>query len=392
MSSWKTVALGEIAESIDYGITASSSQRPIGPKFLRITDIQNGSVNWDTVPWCNCDAQSAADAQLKLGDIVFARTGATTGKSFLIRKCPSNTVFASYLIRVRVSSNAEPRFVSHFFHTPMYWAQIFKSARGVAQPGVNATVLKRLEIPLPPIFEQRRIAEVLDHADALRAKRRATLVHLDSLAQSIFVDFFGDPTANTKRWPKVQLQQVCDNITDGTHDTPVRVGSGVPFLTSKNIRPFEFDLSELDFVSPETHQEIIKRCNPRSGDVLYTNIGVNVGNAVVNRLSFEFSLKNVALIQPDFERLDSSFLESLLNFGPFKESILKVSSIGGAQKFVSLRVLRNVTIVLPPAGLQREFAVCIRTLENLRATQRASLAELDSLFASLQGRAFNGQL
>jgi type I restriction enzyme, S subunit len=170
------------------------------------------------------------------------------------------------------------------------------------------------------------------------------------------------------------------------------VESGIPFITSKNIRPFEVDLSELDFVSPETHQDIIKRCNPRPGDVLYTNIGVNVGNAVANRLSFEFSLKNVALIQPDFARLDSRFLEALVNHGAFKESVLRVSSIGGAQKFISLKVLRAVSIVLPPIESQREFARRVRAVEKLKTAQRASLAELDALFATLQHRAFRGEL
>ena len=112
---WKTKLLGEFAESVDYGVTASATDRAIGPKFLRITDIQDGAVDWQSVPWCECDTRSASDARLKAGDIVFARTGATTGKSFLIRECPTDSVFASYLIRVRLGDTAEPRFVSHYF-------------------------------------------------------------------------------------------------------------------------------------------------------------------------------------------------------------------------------------------------------------------------------------
>jgi type I restriction enzyme, S subunit len=199
VSGWKTKSLGELAESVDYGVTASATQQPVGPKFLRITDIQDGTVNWESVPWCECDDRSSSEARLKPGDIVFARTGATTGKTFLIRECPTDTVFASYLIRVRVGGSVEPRYVNHFFQTPIYWVQIAKSARGVAQPGVNATTLKTLEIPLPPLAEQRRIAEVLDRAEALRAKRRAALVQLDSLTQSLFLDLFGDPGQKRQR-------------------------------------------------------------------------------------------------------------------------------------------------------------------------------------------------
>ena len=217
MSGWKTMALGDVAESVDYGIRASASETPIGPKFLRITDIQDGAVNWETVPWCECDTRSASEARLKEGDIVFARTGATTGKSFLIGECPTNAVFASYLIRVRVGDAVEPRFVSHFFQTPAYWAQIMRSARGVAQPGVNATTLKALEVPLPPLAEQRRIAEVLDRSEALRAKRRAALAELNSLTQSLFLDLFGDlyrtrASGSKKAWARFLVSKPANLI------------------------------------------------------------------------------------------------------------------------------------------------------------------------------------
>src|SRR5262249_23683880 len=149
VSLYQRVALDEIAESVEYGVTASALPAPVGPKFLRITDIQNGSVDWDSVPWCECTADAAERSRLKCGDIVFARTGATTGKSFLIRECPRDAVFASYLIRVRLRRDTEPRYVSHFFQTQDYWSQITTSARGVAQPGVNASTLKGLNIPLP---------------------------------------------------------------------------------------------------------------------------------------------------------------------------------------------------------------------------------------------------
>ena len=193
--------LEEIAESVDYGVTASAASRPVGPKFLRITDIQDGIVDWDSVPWCECDRRSSEAAMLQSGDIVFARTGATTGKSFLVKNCPKNSVFASYLIRVRLQQIADPGYVSHFFQTGDYWGQITKGARGVAQPGVNATTLKSLQIPLPPLAEQKRIAGILDAADALRAKRRESLAQLEALLQSTFLTLFGDPVENPMGWP-----------------------------------------------------------------------------------------------------------------------------------------------------------------------------------------------
>ncbi len=277
MSGWKTIPLGDFAESVDYGVTASATEQPIGPKFLRITDIQDGAVNWENVPWCECDTRTASDARLKAGDIVFARTGATTGKSFLIRECPTDSVFASYLIRVRVGDAAEPRFVSHFFQTENYWAQVAKGARGVAQPGVNATTLKALQIPLPPLAEQRWIAEVLDRAEALRAKRRAALAQLDSLTQSLFLDLFGDPVSNPKGVKVVRLADVATRITDGVHQKPNYTETGVPFISVKDITTGKLIFDQCKFISVEDHEKFTKRCKPERLDILYTKVGATYG-------------------------------------------------------------------------------------------------------------------
>ena len=383
--------LGDFAESVDYGVTASATEQPIGPKFLRITDIQNGAVNWESVPWCDCDSRSVSDARLKAGDIVFARTGATTGKSFLIRECPTDAVFASYLIRVRVDDSADPRFVSHFFQTPTYWAQITKSARGVAQPGVNATTLKALEIPLPPLGEQQRIAEVLDRADGLRAKRRAALAQLDSLTQSIFLDLFGDPATNPKGWPKNKLGDIADKITDGEHQTPQRSTHGIKLLSARNIRDGFIDVEDVDYVSSEEHERIKRRCNPEPGDVLISCSGT-IGRVATVTTPEPFSLvRSVALIKPKRDVIDSTFLEYHLRT-PALHSKMQRSANASSQANLFQGQIRELPITLPPLPLQREFALRVQAVEKLKTAQRASLAELDALFASLQHRAFRGEL
>jgi type I restriction enzyme S subunit len=203
---------------------------------------------------------------------------------------------------------------------------------------------------------------------------------------------FGDPVANNRGWPVLRLDEVSRNITDGTHDTPTRTPSGIPFITSKNVRPFEFDLSNLEYVSLETHREIIKRCNPRRGDVLYTNIGASVGSAVQNRFDFEFSLKNVALIQPDREHLLSDYLEYMLNNTKFKEALLSSSAAGGAQKFVTLKALRNAPVPIPPVAAQDQFAARVGAMAIPKAQMAEHQRVLSSAFLALQHRAFMGEL
>ena len=158
---WKRVALNEVADSIQYGHTASAIQRADGPRFLRITDIQDGRVDWDTVPSCDIPKTDIPKYRLSKGDLVFARTGATTGKSFLIKECPE-AVFASYLIRVRVSAELDSHFLSAFFQSPDYWNQIEGSKRGIGQPNVNGKVLGEVQLPVPPLPEQQRIVAEIE--------------------------------------------------------------------------------------------------------------------------------------------------------------------------------------------------------------------------------------
>ena len=157
----RSVRVREIADSIQYGHTASAILRQEGPRFLRITDIQDGGVDWDSVPSCDIVADDVPRYRLSAGDLVFARTGATTGKSFLIGNCPE-AVFASYLIRVRASKEVDPRYLALFFQSPDYWQQIERGKRGIGQPNVNGKVLGEIELPLRPLPEQRQIVAEIE--------------------------------------------------------------------------------------------------------------------------------------------------------------------------------------------------------------------------------------
>ena len=158
---WSRVSLKEVASSIQYGHTASAIERTEGPRFLRITDIQDGRVDWDNVPSCDIPKGDVPKYRLSPGDLVFARTGATTGKSFLIKECPE-AVFASYLIRVRVSADLDSCFLSAFFQSLDYWNQIEGSKRGIGQPNVNGKVLGEVKLPVPPLPEQRQIVAEIE--------------------------------------------------------------------------------------------------------------------------------------------------------------------------------------------------------------------------------------
>lgn len=159
---WRIVNLKSIADSIQYGYTKSSSKENIGPKFLRITDIQDNKVKWDDVPYCKIDNKIKSKYLLKDGDLVFARTGATVGKSFLIKGNIPETVFASYLIRVRVNLEMNEKYLSYFFHSPNYWSQITEGQVGIGQPNVNGTKLGQLQISIAPLETQNLIVSKVE--------------------------------------------------------------------------------------------------------------------------------------------------------------------------------------------------------------------------------------
>lgn len=391
MSEWQTMPLSALAESVDYGVTASASRLPIGPKFLRITDIQGGGVDWNTVPWCACDERAARDAQLRAGDIVFARTGATTGKSYLIDECPDNTVFASYLIRVRLGPLAVPRFVRQFFQTPDYWNQISKSARGLAQPGVNATTLKELRVPVPPLSEQLRIADVLDLADELRAARRAARIQLGELTQSIFVDMFGDPGTNPKRWPTATLEDLFDIARGGSprpiDDYITDDQDGVNWVMIG-------DTVEGDKYIRRTKKRIRPEGALRSrmvgpGDFLLTN-SMSFGRPYIMQTTGCIH-DGWLVLSPRRRDAEPNYFYALLGSpGMYAEFARRAA--GATVKNLNIDLVRSVQVPVPPLAEQERFAVVTATVEQLMSMSDDSLAETDLLLASLRDRAFAGGL
>jgi len=146
---WPIKKIEEIANRIQYGFTQSATADTVGPKFLRITDIQGGIVNWETVPYCFATEQEFVKYKLNTGDIVVARTGASTGENLFIQT-PPRAVFASYLIRIQFTSIALSRYISIHLRSPEYFSYIEGILSGSAQPNANAKQLTSFEIQLPP--------------------------------------------------------------------------------------------------------------------------------------------------------------------------------------------------------------------------------------------------
>ncbi|MFZ1731629.1 MAG: restriction endonuclease subunit S [Bacteroidota bacterium] len=388
------VTLDQVAESITYGVTASASNKPVGPKFLRITDIQDGSVNWEDVPWCDCDQKALKAAQLRRGDIVFARTGATTGKSYLIADCPVNSVFASYLIRVRLGDRAHPDYISHFFNSTDYWSQVAKSSRGAAQPGINATTLKTLQIPLPPLAEQKRIAGILDAADALRTKRRESIHQLDALLQSTFLDMFGDPVTNPKGWALVKSSYLFKEKPKIGTIKPA-AGKGILVVRVGEVGESRIKFEDCDRV--ELSQADFERYVLLPGD---TVIARAIGSKTqLGKASFFDGYpepvvidSHVMRLRPEVEKCNPTWFYTLISSKRGKILLQKKGGETAVQFNINAKQASDIDIPLPPIALQCQFARIVESVIGQRTQGTNHLANLDTLFASLQHRAFNGEL
>lgn len=180
-------------------------------------------------------------------------------------------------------------------------------------------------------------------------------------------------SGNTKTWEKVPLRDVCLKITDGTHDTPIVMRKGVPFLTAIHVQAHGVDYENCLYISQSAHQQIYKRCNPERNDILLVNIGGGVGTSAVVEVDYEFSIKNVALLKPNPRKVLGIFLNQVLrlNRARIANSLLS----GGAQPFLSLSQIGQIPLSLPPLAEQRAIATALSDMDALIAAQEKLIAK-----------------
>ncbi|HXM94212.1 MAG TPA: restriction endonuclease subunit S [Candidatus Dormibacteraeota bacterium] len=257
---------------------------------------------------------------------------------------------------------------------------------------VSKTVVSRIEIFLPRLAEQRRIVEVLDQAEALRAKRRAALAQLNILTQAIFLDLFGDATTYSNGIKRVHLSEVTTRITDGTHLTPRFIDEGVPFIFVKNIKNGDIDFQTDKFIREDEHAALYMRCPVESGDVLYTTVGATYGQAAPVGTFTKFAFqRHIAHLKPDASKVLPEFFGIVMQL-PFVKNQADRWARGAAQPTINLKELREFEIPLPTLTLQRDFARRAAAVEKLKASHQASLTRMDALFAALEHCAFRGEL
>lgn len=437
---WVEVELGEVAKSIQYGYTESSSNKPIGPKFLRITDIQDNNVDWPNVPYCKISDEKLGTYLLKKGDLLFARTGATVGKSFLIRNEIPKSVFASYLIRVSVNNIVlDECLLSYYFYSPFYWQQITEGQVGIGQPNVNGTKLGKLKIPIAPLPIQRAIVLKIENLFASLDKGIADLekaqqqlkVYRQAVLKKAFegklslndekvlnydlsdahenYDFKDEKNHShqkiisnhssdnlPKGWKWVKLAEVCEYISDGDHQAPPKSDVGIPFITISNIDKSNnrIDFSDTFFVLNEYFQNLKDNRKPKKGDILYTVTG-SFGIPVLIDFDKLFCFqRHIGLIRPKTE-INQRWLYYLLQTKHVYNQANEKAT-GTAQKTVALSTLRNIDILFCPKSEQtaivREIESRLSVCDKVEQSITESLEKAKALRQSILKKAFEGKL
>jgi type I restriction enzyme S subunit len=263
---------------------------------------------------------------------------------------------------------------------------------GVGLQHVTKPMVQNLRIPLPPVPEQRRIAAILDKADAILRKREEGIGLAEELLRSTYLEMFGDPATNPKGWSSLEIGDIALQVTDGEHATPQRSATGIMLLSARNIQNGHLDLTHhVDYIPISEFERIRRRFEPTLGDVLISCSGT-IGRVTTVEIAQPFSLvRSVALVRPNTNIVHPKYLEFYLQTSSVQR-LLHRSANKSSQANLFLGPLKAIPVLVPPVQLQEQFVDWLATANPIRSKRAMATEQAAKLFASLVQRAFRGEL
>jgi type I restriction enzyme, S subunit len=393
-AGWRLVRLGEVAESCLGKMLDARKNKGRPLPYLR-----NPNVKWFRVDLSDLKEMPFEDRELdryglRYGDVLVCE-GGEAGRAAIWENGREDVKFQKAIHRVRPGKELFNRYLVYRLMFDYHSGRLADYYTGTTIIHLTGQDLAKYRFPLPPLTEQRRIAGILDKAEALRAKRRAALAKIDILPQVILLELFGDPATNPKGWAKLPLKNCTSQIQIGPFGSLLHqedyVASGIPLVNPKHIQNGTIVPNASESVTARKFGELATY-HLCAGDVVMGRRGEMGRCAIVEARHLPLLCGTGSLlIRPDEKQTSSLFLCALLASEPVKKNFERLS-LGQTLPNLNSRIVEQFTIPLPPIQLQREFACRVEAVEKLKATQRASLAKLDALFASLQHRAFRGEL
>lgn len=381
------------------GMAVKQSSGAGGLPISRIETISDGTVDPSRVGYAGLDLQSASKWVLQPGDLLFSHINSPphVGKVALYTGTPSKLVHGMNLLCLRPNPNvADAQWALHLVRSAKFRSSIQSFVnRAVNQASISIRNLGGVEVQLPPLAEQRRIAAILDQADGVRNKRVQVIAQLDELAPSIFLDMFGQYPGPFKTVEEVAERRK-GSIRTGPFGSQLLhsefVDQGIAVLGLDNVVGNTFGWGERRYITAEKYQ-VLKRYTVHPGDVMVSIMGtcgrcvvvpVDVGTAI--------NTKHVCAITVDPEQAAPEFVRAAFLWHPQSRNHLSQRTKGSIMNGLNMGIVKEMPLPLPALELQERFVNRLREAEEQRIACAKSLNTLDSLFESLQGRAFGGQL
>ena len=400
--SFPPITLSEALESaevfIDGDWVESKDQDPDGDvRLIQLADVGDGLyLDKSSGYLTKAKAHELNCTFLKEGDLLVARMPDPLGRACIFPgdAKPAVTAVDVCIIRPKRATH-DAKWLMHTINAASCRQQIAAFATGTTRSRISRSNLGKVKIPNLPPAEQRRIAEILDRAEALRAKRRAALPQLDILTESIFLDLFGDPATNPKGWELLRLQDVLSMpLRNGL--SPSNAGKvTAKVLTLSAITGSEYDDSAWKvstFLSPPPSEQSVDE-----NDFLICRGNGNVrlvgkGYFPTRRMPDVTFPDTMIAARIRADRLERLFLQHIWNRNAVRRQVESLARTTNGTYKVNQTMLEGITFIRPPLELQREFARRVGATGKMKAAQRTSLAQLDALFAAFQHRAFRGEL
>lgn len=394
VSTWPTASLDDLFE-----IARGGSPRPIQDY---LTDDSDG-VNWIMISDAPEGAKYITGTRKRIQKAGVKRSRMVYPGDFLLTNSMSfgrpyilqttGCIHDGWLVLSPRQKNVDSDYFYHLLGSDAVFAEFERLAAGATVKNLNIDLVKGVRVPLPPLPEQRRIAAILDKAEALRTKRRAALAKFDGLAQSIFFEMFGDTTTNPKSWRSKQLEDVVKSgtiVTYGIVQAGEEFPGGVPYIKTGDIVNGEIKPEGLACTDPKIAEKF-GRSRVAAGEIVMS-IRATVGTTalVPQDLDGANLTQGTARISPGSEVTAEYLLNYLRATGT--QGWISQQIKGATFREITLGRLRELPVLLPPATLQEEFSQKWRASGDLAKRYRSSLSKIDSLFAVLQHRAFRGEL
>jgi len=334
------------------------------------------------------DAPSRARKLIRSGDVLVSTVRPNLNAVALVPAEFDGQVASTGYCVLRATDKVLPKYLFYFARSRQFVDGLSSLVAGALYPSVTDSQVLEQSLPLPPVSEQRDIVDILSRAEGLVRLRREAEKKAAELIPSLFLDMFGDPATNPKGWPVKSLGELCDRITDGTHQPPKFQESGIPFIFISNIVRGELSLDTVKYISDETYVELTRRCPIEIGDVLYSTVGsYGVPVKVDTQEKFSFQ-RHIAHIKPQREKLDSDFLVGML-YTPALKAQADSAARGIAQKTVNLGEIRKYQVIAPPLKEQQRFATRVVAARSIQSQQATATATAKATFDALLSKVFS---